>query len=67
MFKVYFHANEPNAPVVEVFFASELERAIEFALFLHRSSNVPHLIGVRNPDETNSSVVFELKLPKVSK
>lgn len=51
MYKVFFKD-------VEVFHSSTIEDALAFALSLHRSSNVNHVIKVYNPKEDNCAVTL---------
>lgn len=51
MFKVYFDS-------ILIFNASNIEDAVAYALGLHRSSNVPHSIGVYDCESDSVSICF---------
>lgn len=59
MFKVFIEGAEFKS--VEFSQCNRLEDAVALALYLHRSSNVPHLIHVYDVDKDESKISFELK------
>lgn len=62
MFKVCFASPSALDKSVEVFFHPELvEPCIDFAMALHRSSNVPHVITVFRDNTLILSLYYEGK------
>lgn len=61
MFKVFFKGKD-CLPSVCVFNAAHLEIAVEAALALHRMSNVPHEIDVREQGMPETALIQHLHL-----